>query len=69
MLKRLIQAANDLDKKGLTKEADVLDEVINKLSSIKEVRVGTSPKQKRVEKAAEELSIAPVEDVRCRVVS
>jgi len=33
MLKRLIQAANSLDEKGLTKEADVLDEVINKLSA------------------------------------
>ena len=58
MLKELIKAANSLDEKGLTKEADVLDEAINKLSSIKEVRVGTSPKQRRVDKAAEELSIA-----------
>jgi hypothetical protein len=58
MLKRLIQAANSLDEKGLTKEADVLDEAINKLSSTKEVRVGTSPKQRRVEDAAEELSAA-----------
>jgi len=63
MLKRLIQAANSLDEKGLTKEADILDEVINKLSSIKEVDMGTPPKQKRIEDAAEELSAA-LEDLK-----
>jgi hypothetical protein len=55
MLKELIKVANSLDDKGFHKEADALDEIINKISS-KELKPGKSAKQRRLKSAAEELS-------------
>ena len=68
MLNRLIKVANVLDKKGLTKEADALDKVMNKISSLEERETGKSLKLDAVKNASKKLSeaLGPLKDKHYR---
>jgi hypothetical protein len=49
-VKELIKIANNLDKKGLTKEADLLDAIIFKLSALTDIELSGRHEESRIPK-------------------